>query len=93
MYKNDQTVKHKRDSRGRIVQQEPQRKRSSSGFFTALGTAMAIALVLTGLLLYTSIQQNEVNIARLQNLEQENAILRSNSQIFDVDNQGSNDIV
>ncbi|MCL2228236.1 MAG: hypothetical protein FWC00_00225 [Firmicutes bacterium] len=77
MYKDDKTTEHKRDTHGNVVQDKRGRRRGPSGFLTALGVTMALALTLTGLLLHTSIQQNEANLARIQNLQQENAMIRS----------------
>lgn len=76
MYKDQKTTEHKRDARGRtIVENDSQRARGrneKSGFsqFAAVAlTTLALALVITGLLLHASVQNNEKSLTRINNLE------------------------
>ena len=80
MYRDDKTIEHKRDTRGNVVQDKPNHVRRRSGFATALTLTLALGVALSGLLLYTAIQQNEANLARIQNLETENAVMRSSAE-------------
>ena len=65
------TVKHKRDSRGRVIMPPKNRKPKTVNFrFISVATSILIlALAATGALLHFSIQNNAANSARLYDIE------------------------
>jgi len=72
---NHQSVTHYRDNRGRIVAVEPVRheKRSSglSRFLGGVVASLVFGLALSGILLYTAMQTNAENYAKIDQIERQ----------------------
>jgi len=79
------TQPHKRDSRGRVIVPPKQKKikKISPRFIGVVTSAMMLALVVTGSLLYFSMQNNAANAARIHELEQFEKKLSLVTQIND----------
>ena len=74
MYKNQISEKHERDPKGRVNMPRVQHKRSGPAQFISVAvTALALALVVTGLLLHFSMQNNAENLAKIESMERNSA--------------------
>jgi len=71
MYDENKTMEHSRDPNGRVNDTHPRsNRRKSSGFLAYVTTALALCLVVTGLLLHASMQSNAANLQKIHELEQ-----------------------
>jgi len=70
MYSENKTTEHMRDSRGRVeVPNNQRRKNPVSQFLGYTAMVLALTLAVTGLLLYTSMQTNAANVAKIRELQ------------------------
>jgi len=72
---NQRTVTHYRDARGRIVPVENGKVKTYGGLSRFLGgvvATLAFGLALGGVLLYTAMQTNAENYAKIEQIERQN---------------------
>ncbi|MDR0461952.1 MAG: hypothetical protein LBG88_01295 [Christensenellaceae bacterium] len=71
MYKTQKSDEHKRDAHGNVyVPVKYKREKSTaSSFISVAVTTLALGLVITGLLLHASVQNNQANLAKIEHLE------------------------
>ena len=78
MYKEQHSEMHLRDQRGNVYVPIKQKKEKSaaSSFVSVAVTTLVLGLAVTGLLLHASMKNNEQNLAKIDTLEHQIAVVR-----------------